>query len=85
MKTTWTKGLTPEQETELRKDFVGSIILRKRLKELLEEKSKSSRDATLSKKCYETPNWAYLQADAIGYERAISEIISLIYEENVEK
>lgn len=78
MKSTWTKGLTPEQETELRKDFVGSIILRKRLQELLEEKSKSSRDATISKDNYSNPNWAYLQADARGYERAILEVISLL-------
>ena len=78
MKSTWTKGLTPEQEVELRKDFVGSVILRKRLQLLLEEKSKVSRDNSIAKVTYENPNWAYLHADARGYERAISEIISLL-------
>lgn len=78
MKTAWTKGLTPEQKTELKKDFVGSVILRKHLQTLLEEKANASRDASISKEGYQNPNWAYLQADARGYERAISEIISLI-------
>lgn len=78
MKTVWTKGLTPEQTTELRKDFVASAILRGRMKDLLEEKVKLSRDGSMSKDAYTNPNWAYLQADARGFERAISEILSLI-------
>lgn len=78
MKTVWTKGLTEEQTTELRKDFVGSAILRGRLKELLEEKAKLSRDGSVSKDAYNSPNWAYLQADARGFERAILEVLSLI-------
>jgi hypothetical protein len=80
MKTVWTNGLTPEEKTELKKDFVGSVILRRRLKKLLEDKENASRKASISKEGYENPNWAYLQADARGYERAISEIISLISE-----
>lgn len=78
MKSTLTKGLTPEQTVELKKDFVGSAVLRKRLQVVLEEKSKSSRDASIAKDSYSNPNWAYLQADARGYERALNEIISLI-------
>lgn len=78
MKTTWTKGLTPEQTVEIKKDFVGAIILRKRLQTLLEEKESSSRKSSISKDLYANPNWAYLQADAKGYERALNEIISLL-------
>lgn len=78
MKTSWTKGLTQEQTVELRKDFVGAAILRKRLQELLNEKANLSRDASISKDAYSNPNWAYLQADARGYERALSEVISLL-------
>lgn len=78
MKTAWTKGLTPEREVEIRKDFVGSVVLRKRLEELLMEKSELSRKESISKDNYLNPNWAYLQADARGYERALSEVISLL-------
>jgi hypothetical protein len=81
MKITWTKGLSPERSVEVKKDFVGSVILRKRLKELLEEKMKGSRDSSISKEGYSNPNWAYLQADARGYERALNEVISLIESE----
>lgn len=78
MKTSWTKGLTPEQATEVRKDFQGSAILRKRLKELCDEKVEASYAVSASKDAYSNPNWAYLQADARGYERALKEIISLL-------
>jgi hypothetical protein len=78
MKTVWTKGLTPEQTVELKKDFVGAVILRKRLQELLDEKARLSREASISKDAYTNPNWAYLQADARGYERALNEIVSLL-------
>jgi len=78
MKTVWKKGLTPEQQIELSKDFVGAAILKKRLKEILNERSESSYKTSLSKDGYNTPNWAYLQADARGYERALKEVISLL-------
>lgn len=78
MKTAWTKGLTKEQEVELRKDFVASAILRKRLIHLIEEKQRVSNSIRTSKDSYANPNWAYLQADAVGYERALNEIISLL-------
>lgn len=78
MKVSWTKGLTQEQATELRKDFVGAVILRQRLQKLLQDKIDASRNASMSKDAYESPNWAYLQADARGFERALSEVISLL-------
>lgn len=78
MKSTWVKGLTQEQETELRKDFVGSVILRKRLTDILTQKAELSRNESTAKDGYASPNWAYLQADARGYERAILEVISLL-------
>lgn len=78
MKTTWTKGLTPEQTTEIKKDFVGAVILRQRLQALLSDKATLSREGSMAKDAYSNPNWAYLQADARGYERALSEVISLL-------
>jgi hypothetical protein len=78
MKTAWKKGLSKERADEVAKDFDASAIMRARLKELLEERSRSSHAGSISKDAYSSPNWAYLQADARGYERAISEILSLI-------
>lgn len=78
MKTSWTEGLSPEKKIEIRKEFVGSAILRERLIKMLEGKVESARSKARSGNTYENPNWGYVQADAIGYEKALYEIISLI-------
>jgi len=78
MKTVWTKGLNAEQIVQLKQDFVGGALLRERLSKLLEEKQDSSVKKSRSEDGYEKSNWAYQQADARGYERALSEVISLL-------
>lgn len=78
MKTTITKGLEAEKAKEVKAEFLSSAILRERLRHLLNEKITTNRTATTSKDAYGIPNWAYLQADAVGYERALNEVISLL-------
>lgn len=80
MKTSWTKGLDEQKTMEVKRDYVQGVYLRERLMQLLREKEETSRVSTRSKEAFNSPNWAYLQADAIGYERALNEIISLISE-----
>jgi hypothetical protein len=82
MKVRWTQGLSKEAATELRADFKSSLVLRRRLVRLLEDDISDSLKMSRSKLLYDNPNWALLQADQRGYERAMAEIISLI-EENV--
>jgi hypothetical protein len=78
MKTVWTKGVKAEDVELMEREFKEARALRKRLKELLEEKLNTKRTEKRSKDGYANPNWAYFQADAIGYERAITEILSII-------
>lgn len=78
MKTSWTKGLTPEKQEEIKREFKSSSLLRERLAVLVQDKIDASIKASRSKDEYANSNWAYLQADARGYERALSEVISLI-------
>ena len=78
MKLAWTKGLSREVAEGVRKDFEASAIMRGRLKELLSDKIRVSNEEARSKDAYQSPSWAYLQADARGYERAMQEILSLI-------
>lgn len=85
MKTSWTAGLNEEQKQRMKEDYQGSIGMRMRLKELLENKKSSIRVSNLSRDAYNSPSWSLLQADGVGYERAMNEIISLIYDEKVEK
>lgn len=78
MKTTWTKGLEPQKATEIKQEFIGGALLRERLITLLTEKQDNSLKKSRNEEAYANANWAYLQADARGYERALSEVISLI-------
>ena len=85
MKTVWTKGLKDESDKEMRAVFKSSLTLRRRLSTLLQERIESNNSSTRSKDAYNISNWAYLQADAVGYERALQEVISLINDDSVEK
>lgn len=78
MKTVWTSGMNEEQKEELKSSFYASNEIRKRLKEILTMKYESARVEMRSKDTYESPNWAFKQADLCGYERALNEVISLI-------
>jgi hypothetical protein len=78
MKTILTAGLSDLQSEEVTREFSQSGVLRERLIDVLNGKKESLRSEVRSKASYESPSWAYLQADANGYERAISEVISLL-------
>jgi hypothetical protein len=82
MKVSWTTGLSKQEATELRANYKEALVLRRRLVKLLRADQDASTKQSRSKLLYDNPNWALLQADQRGYERAISEIISLI-DENV--
>lgn len=78
MKTAWFKGLDAQGQADVKSAFKSSSRLRQRLAELCQQKSASS--LTVNKEQYESPNWAYMQADNLGYRRALNEIISLLDE-----
>lgn len=85
MKTVLTKGLSKDKAEELEADFKASAFLRERLSAILEDKVDALRREVRQKTKYESPSWAYVQADYIGYERAIYELISLISSSSGEK
>jgi hypothetical protein len=78
MKTAIVKGLLGEAKEEMEREFKASALLRQRLQLLLNEKITSSHKESMSKNAYEKASWPYEQADARGYERALTEIISLL-------
>ena len=85
MKISWIKGVDKELSIDITQNFKESLVMRRRLSQLLEEKIDVSLSSTRSKVSYETPNWALLQADAVGYQRALQEVISLISSDVVDK
>lgn len=78
MKKSWTDGLEPELERQIRGDFTSSLVLRNRLKDLIKHKIAESHTNSLTKDGYDVPNWAFKQADQVGFERALKEVIDLI-------
>lgn len=78
MKSSWTKGLDEQQQADIVSSYNASTLMRRRLVEILKDKIETSNKTARSKVTYDNPNWAYLQADAVGYERAIYDIIDLL-------
>lgn len=78
MKTSWTKGMNVKEKEEMSSSFSSSAFLRMRAIELCKEKIDVCRKASISSDAYESPNWAFKQADAVGYQRAMQEIINLL-------
>jgi len=78
MKTQWKSGLSKEEASAIEASFLASGKLRERLKILLQKKQETNKTKVRSAASYESPNWALLQADAVGFERALEEVISLI-------
>lgn len=78
MKTAWFKGLNDEQKREMQIHFGGSAALRAQLVKILRSKIESNNTSVRSKDAYNIPNWAFVQADGVGYERALTEVISLL-------
>jgi hypothetical protein len=81
MKAAWTAGLEEQKTKDVRGDFKSSLIIRKRLKEILEGRIETSLIAMTNKNNYDIANWPYLMADNVGYARAMREVINLIIED----
>lgn len=84
MKTSWVRGLDKERTIDVRQSFKEALVIRRRLKDMLTEKQEASLRVSRSRGLYDSPNWAYMQADASGYERALEEVMALLEDENKE-
>lgn len=78
MKILWKTGLDVQQVKDLEQRYKEASFVRNRLEVLLREIIEQKRAGAVAERLYDSPNWAYLQADRAGYERALRDIISLI-------
>lgn len=77
MKSIWYSHLkTVDEQEEFKKNVLGSKIVLDKLKEIVYNKSKSQEKSTTAD--YDSPSWAYRQADKVGYSRALEEIMSIL-------
>lgn len=78
MKTKWITGLTGQAKEAIKASFLASKDVRDRLKLICIDKIRINHNKRITEEGYSNPSWAFLQADASGYERALTEIISLL-------
>lgn len=78
MKKSLTTGLNATEEKDVRDEFASSAALRGRLIKLMLDKRDYAITQNISDKNYDSPNWAYKQADLVGYMRALEEISDLL-------
>lgn len=75
----WTKHLSDEDEKQRFKNAIqGSKLVLNRLQALMDEMKTDTEALKLSTKLYDSPSWAYIQADANGYERCLKQISKII-------
>jgi hypothetical protein len=79
MKVEWWKYDCTQEERDERKALVRSAkptldVLRKMLEKRLED----IHSRRLSNSLYDSPNWPYMQADLLGSERVLTELVELL-------
>lgn len=80
MKSSLFKGLDEQGVKDVSASFLSSKPYRDQIIKLLEEEIDGIRLQSVKSSSYDNPNWAYKQADAIGYERGLRKLISLLSE-----
>jgi hypothetical protein len=76
----WTSHLASEEE---KADFLKQMAssntqVMRRLLDIVQGFKTRAGQTALSKANYESPSWAYIQADSVGYQRALQEIEQLL-------
>lgn len=72
----WVQGIAPEKKEPFEQLLRNSSIVFAKLTEILENLDRDSLKTT--KTDYDSPSWAYRQADQNGYRRALRDVINLI-------
>ena len=84
MNTDWLKDCKSEEDKKARKDMIRTAaptlkVLRRIIERKLEEESADH----LKKVKYDSPSWAYIQADSIGCMRTLNYVLSLLDQEEI--
>lgn len=76
----WFSNLkTEEQRKEFREAIaVASGPVYRRLLQIVQQERQSSADNNINRNHYDSPSWAYIQADQVGYQRALKLVEQLL-------
>lgn len=78
MNTQWLSTISKQDREEFKQRILLAEPVLERLQEVINGKLSQSSSEILSKTNYESPSWALMQADHVGYTRALNELISFI-------
>ncbi|NOQ73235.1 MAG: hypothetical protein GQ574_14605 [Crocinitomix sp.] len=81
MKSKLTKGVPQDEKKEIRASFLEALQFRKRLTIVLEDEIKTLQTSMRAEANFDSPNWAYIQADRVAQTKALERVISLINED----
>ncbi len=76
--TVFTGKLSPEKRDEFNYRFLESEDVLNIIKEVLVKKLESDVEVRRGLNNYSSPSWSEYQADGIGYQRALQEVIQLL-------
>ena len=82
MNTIWTKGLKKgsQEAKDVEDAFASSALMRRRLAAIIEELYQQELESRIKSSEYESPAWAFKQADAVGYARALKRLQNILQE-----
>lgn len=78
IKSDWWRHLPKDKQADRKEVVETSKLMREATRDVLRQKLEEVTQAQQSKGSYEQAAWPYLQADYIGYRRALSEMIDLL-------
>lgn len=73
----WTANLDANNKQILEEILSHNNKVLDRLVEMCYNMIKESEDSSIKLSSYDSPNWAYRQADSVGYRRGLEQIIQL--------
>lgn len=85
MRPIWNKHIEKDEAKELEDTLKANWRLFEIITSILEEKIEVVDRDSIKVSGYDCPNWAYKQADIVGYKRAVQEMIKLFSEDSTEK
>lgn len=75
----WTKHIKdPQGKADYEKAIRNSTLALSRLKDICKERINNNIAGQSSLSSYDNPNWGLVQADSVGYRRAMNEIDQLL-------
>lgn len=82
----WTSHIhDPDEKARFSQYIKGSKTVLERLSEIIVEFELRLEDQEIDTNSYDSPAWAYRQADNIGYRRALRQILKIINLDQKEK